>query len=335
MIDSIRHSLRLLSSAALLFAACSNGYKLSGVEAVSYNRCRLSTWVAGVVDGSIFSLITWSILSRVQVPRSRPIRAALTAIPTALAAVIYARPNTCRLQLVQRTDSPLAADVRTVLRSRYPNNDVTGALDAKVKEQPEKDRQGGTGMPLLWDLKVTDLEGPGGGSVRRGEEELGALKEQSTTDVMVVTEDEPNASYATRVNDTQSRLPSAASSIAIPSLSSAQSSTSASRPSAPPQLPRSRPPLSTTARDSDNPFTDDSPRSRHTPAEAAEEERRRRRDEREKVRKQHEDERRQRMEQRSRDEGRLQSGGGGGVEGKRRFVKRNEFGDEVFDDDLR
>lgn len=298
---------------------------MSGVEAVTYNRCRASTWVAGVVDGTVFSFIAWSILGRVQVPRTRAVRAAISILPTALAAVIYARPNVCRLQLAQRLDSPLAADVRTVLRQRYPGNELTGAIDAENKDQPEKDRESGTGLPLLWDLKVADVQSAG--SVRRSGEELGAAREQDSADVMM-TEDEPNASFAARTAAQPPRQATQSSASARQSPSTTPSPSSASQPSASSPLPRSRT-LSTTARE-DSPFSDDEPHIRLSP----EEQRHMRREEQEQVRKQRDDERRQRMEQRVRTDGAIQTDSSS-VGGKRRFVKRNEFGDEVFDDTVR
>ena len=311
-------------------------------------RCYTSTFVSSVTNASVFSLISYSFIR--QLIPNRRIAAAASVLPVCILTAISWDPGTsCYLGVARQLDSPLGADVRTVLRGKFPGNGITTAIDAKERDRAEKDQRSGTGLPLLWEL-------PGAGSSsaagRRGSEQQ-SLESQSEADVMVITEDEMSEAgerFGSMLPTSQRTLQrSVASALPQPPLLSSSSTPSLSFPplaatshtSAPPPPPRSRQPPSAAAQidSDDNPFAVLDPSSRATSAaKVAEEERRRRRDERERVRQQHDDEKRQRMVQRGREEGRMTGaatavGGGGCGEVKRRFVRRNEFGDEVYEDD--
>ena len=311
----------------------SHGYKGNPVERAVLHRCYSSNLVASISNASVFALIGYSFLRNL-IPNRR-LAAAAAIIPSCLVTAALLDPSwSCYLKLARQLDSPLGADVRTVLRSNFPGNNLTGSIDAKDKERAEKDRQSGTGLPLLYSL-------PASSSAKRGDsqQEQQPLEQQSEADVMVMTEDEPNGMSGKFAPLRPTRQPTSAdatssSSRPPPSSSSSplhsSSSAPASRTTAQSSQSRSRPSDITEV----SPFADNSPQP--SAAEAAEEERRRRRDNREKERKQHDDERRQRMAQRSREDGRM-SGAATGVgslsDPKRRFVRRNEFGDEVYGDE--
>ena len=306
--------------------------------------------MSSLVEANVLSLVgCWSLRHRIRKHR-------IIAPVTIAAAFVWSfglrtLDSSCYLRVVRQLDSPLGADVRTVLRTNYPGNSITAAIDEKDRDRPEKDKRSGTGLPLLWELPYTvDILRMPRMSVQRQQQlEQQSLERKSEADVMVMTEDEASAARGGVTPLQLSTSDPAASTMtpAAPSLrsppsstsapSSAPSSASASHPSSGlPPPPRPRPQPSAAHGDSqDSPFADPSSRQ-PTAAEAADNERQRRRDEREKVRKQHEDDRRERMAQRSREDIRMTGSAAavtGASDAKRRFVRRNEFGDEVYEDD--
>ena len=321
------------------------GYKRNSVETALTRRCLMDS----LADASALSVIWYWFMRRKISNKRVAVLLSVGPVWAMWAAGRYLNP-TCDLQLARQLDSPLGADVRTVLRGKFAGNALTAAIDEKDRDRPEKDEQSGTGLPLLWDLPFrTDNMLPKTSSHRQQQLEQQSLERESEADVMVMTEDEASASRGGVTPLQLSTSDPAASTMtpAAPSLrsppsstsapSSAPSSASASHPSSGlPPPPRPRPQPSAAHGDSqDSPFADPSSRQ-PTAAEAADNERQRRRDEREKVRKQHEDDRRERMAQRSREDIRMTGSAAavtGASDAKRRFVRRNEFGDEVYEDD--
>ena len=322
------HSIAVLSCLPLR-----GGYKGSPVEAAILHRCLSSRLVSSLTNASVVCLISYSVLRNI-VPNKR-LSALLAVAPVcALTATAWYFDPSCYIRVARQLDSPLAADVRTVLRGKFAGNALTAAIDANERDRPEKDKRSGTGLPLLWDLPTSS----GRGSLKQQLEQQ-SLERESEADVMVMTEDEAKCGARGGVTPLQlSTSDPAASTMtpATPSLrsppsstsapSSAPSSASASHPSSGlPPPPRPRPQPSAAHGDSqDSPFADPSSRQ-PTAAEAADNERQRRRDEREKVRKQHEDDRRERMAQRSREDIRMTGSAAavtGASDAKRRFVRR-------------
>ena len=253
-----------------------------------YNRCLSSNFVTYLFDGGALSLVMFALARHTAI--SRPLVAAVSLAPLLMMYPFAWQESSCRLSLAQHADSPLGADIRTVLRSKFPDNDITAPIDARDRGRAERDKQRGTGLPLIWDLT---LAGTAASPLQRQSELEPSLEAPGEADMMVASE--PPSSR--------------------------------SRPA------QQQPPSTASDSVASNPFTDESSNRHSSAAEAAEEERRRRRDERERVRKQHEDERRQKAVQRGSEEGRMvstPSAAGGNT--KRRFVRRNEFGDEVYDD---
>ena len=313
------------------------------MERALLHRCYTSTLVSSLTNASVFSLISYSVLR--QLVPNRRLALALSIVPVCLVtSAVWDPSSNCYVRVARQIDSPLGADVRTVLRSKYPGNGLTAAIDSQDRERAEKDRLSGTGLPLLWDLplrksSLTVLR-------KEDEQEQHSLEQQGEPDVMVMTEEEnseargtftPQQSFSKpAVASTSTSSPTTPLSSSSSNPSSASSSASVTRPSAPSSSPRAPAQPTSHDEDADNPFADDDPSIRpSSAADAVSDERRRRREERERVRKQHEDERRQRMAQRSREDGRM-SGAAAAVgvsDAKRRFVRRNEFGDEVYADE--
>jgi hypothetical protein len=313
------------------------------MEELQYSRCRRSLMSSYLTHTAIFSVILSSAMARfTPSPRLHLAAFALPAVWGTWASSRYSRVQ-CATTLAFSPNSPLGHDVRQVLRHKWGHQPwMRGRLDPLTDIDHSSP---GTGLPLLYDLPTHGSTPPSSlptmesADEDQPEDDLPHHSDPSPEDGLEEEAEEADTHQArpikrpfvaVNVNDrTLISFPPGRTSAPpkpIPSTPSPSPLSPVGRPlsssqAPPPPISRSRPVggpgVRRSADEGEDEFglgEEEAAVQVKRPGRGDEEDRRRRREER----------RREEMETRS-------SGGRGGGE-RRRVVRRNEFGDEIEED---
>ena len=133
------------------------GYELTTAERDEVSHCWRPKALAASLTGGLCSLLTF-VWGRRHSHFPKPFIAVASLLPIGIMMTLAYDDTACHTALMLEPDSQLGADIRSVLRVKYPNNPITAAFDRQRSGRAEEDRLHGTGQPLLWDLSLADSE---------------------------------------------------------------------------------------------------------------------------------------------------------------------------------
>ena len=320
----------------------SHGYRLTPWEQLRYDQCRRSTLASTLVNHLVFSVLATSVVTRMGGGRySRLIAFATPAFMGVFASADRQRRE-CGASALFYQNSPLAWDVRTAARRKWADHPAVLARLRRFDEEDAKAK--GTGLPILVDVPQAPFpsikgaaplgESPmdeTGSDSARGQEDIPSsdVLEDNWTDaasagkakrplVAINVNDRTLASFPPgRFTVTPASPPSYSTSTASPSLPSLSPSTPSfpASPSSSAPSPASSPAVRPSMRDDGDDLFDDAVLTASAKKSTTA----------------REDARQSRRDQRKAEADKIQRDGRPSEGGRKRFVRRNEFGDEIED----